>query len=84
MLESCKFTPFGLCVKTELLRRGKTQKWLEETVTARTGLFMDSGYTYKILTGERSAPKIVRAICDILGIPDSCESTNGYVGCCEY
>ena len=68
MLESSKLTEFGLCVKTELLKRGKTQKWLEEKVSARTGLFMDSSYTYKILTGERSAPKIVTAICDILEI----------------
>lgn len=70
MLESCKLTPFGLCVKTELLRRGKTQKWLEEAVTEKTGLFMDSGYMYKFLTGERSAPKIVQAICEILDISD--------------
>lgn len=70
MLESCKLTPFGLCVKTELLRRGKTQKWLEETVTAKTGLYMDSGYTYKILTGERSAPKIIQAIREILDLPE--------------
>lgn len=74
MLESCKLTPFGLCVKTELLRRGKTQKWLEETVHSRTGLFMDSGYTYKILTGERKAPKIVQAICEILEIQPAPEA----------
>lgn len=43
-MDSCKFTPFGLCVKTELLKRGKTQKWLEEEITNRTGLFADSGY----------------------------------------
>lgn len=74
MLESCKLTPFGLCVKTELLRRGKPQKWLEEAVTARTGLFMDSGYIYKILTGKRSAPKITQAICEILEISEVSES----------
>ena len=74
MLESCKLTPFGLCVKTELLRRGKTQKWLEEAVRNKTGLFMDSGYTYKILTGERNAPKIIQAICEILEIQPIPES----------
>ena len=63
-----KFSNFGLCVKTELLRQGKEQKWLEEEVTAKTGLFVDSGYMYKILTGQRKAQKIVDAICDILGI----------------
>ena len=67
-METCKFTEFGLCVKTELLRRGKEQKWLEEEINEKTGLFVDSGYMYKILTGQRNAPKIVAAICDILGI----------------
>lgn len=63
-----KFSDFGLRVKTELLQRGKTQQWLEEAVKAKTGLFVDSGYMYKILTAQRSAPKIVEAICEILEI----------------
>lgn len=63
-----KFTRFGLCVKTELLQIGKTQKWLEETVTEKTGLFVDSGYMYKILTGQRNAPNVVTAICEVLNI----------------
>lgn len=63
-----KFTDFGLCVKTELLRKGKEQKWLEEAVSQKTGLFVDNGYMYKILTGQRSAPKIVASICEILNI----------------
>ena len=28
----------------------------------------DNGYMYKILTGQRNAPKIVAAICEILNI----------------
>lgn len=67
-MEKCKFTPFGLCVKTELLRQGRDQKWLEDQVRQRTGLFMDDSYMYKILTGQRKAEKIVSAICDILDI----------------
>ena len=63
-----KFSDFGLCIKTELLRSGKTQKWLEETVSEKTGLFVDSGYMYKILTGQRNAPKIVSAICEVLNV----------------
>lgn len=63
-----KFSNFGLSVKTELLRMGKTQKWLEEAVTQKTGLFVDSGYMYKILTGQRNAPKVVEAICEVLNI----------------
>ena len=65
-----KFSDFGLCVKTELLRIGKEQKWLEKTVSEKTGLYVDSGYMYKILTGQRNAPKIVAAICEILNIQD--------------
>jgi hypothetical protein len=63
-----KFSDFGLCVKTELLRRGKEQKWLEEAVAEKTGLYVDNGYMYKVLTGQRNAPKIVDAICEILNI----------------
>ena len=63
-----KFTDFGLCIKTELLRIGKDQKWLEQTVSEKTGLFVDNGYMYKILTGQRNAPKVVEAMCEILNI----------------
>lgn len=63
-----KFSDWGLCVKTELLRTGKDQKWLEQSVSEKTGLFVDSGYMYKILTGQRNAPKVVDAICEILNI----------------
>jgi hypothetical protein len=69
-----KFTDFGLCVKTELLRRGKEQKWLEEAISEKTGLYADSGYMYKILTGQRNAPKIVDAICEILNIQKEAET----------
>lgn len=63
-----KVSDFGLVVKTELLKKRRSQKWLEEEITKRTGLFVDSGYMYKILTGQRNAPKIVEAICDILDL----------------
>lgn len=72
-----KFTDFGLCVKTELLRMGKEQKWLEEAVSEKTGLFVDNGYMYKILTGQRNAPKIVSAICEVLNIQESQEGCDG-------
>lgn len=75
MLDSCKFTPFGLCVKTKLLHLGKSQKWLEEEVNARSGLYVDSGYMYKILTGQRSAPKIVQTISEILELPEQSKDT---------
>ena len=62
------FSDLGLCVKTKLLQMGKSQKWLEEVVSEKTGLYVDSGYMYKILTGQRKAPKIVAVICEILNI----------------
>ena len=65
-----KFTDFGLYVKTELLRTGKDQRWLEKAVSEKTGLYVDGGYMYKILTGQRNAPKIVAAICEVLNIQD--------------
>ena len=70
-MNQSKYTDFGLCVKTELLRRGKEQKWLYEEINERTGLYVDSGYMYKILTGQRSAPKIVAAIREILNLPEA-------------
>jgi hypothetical protein len=69
-VNNSKFSDFGLCVKTELLRQGKEQKWLEEAVSKKTGLYVDSGYMYKILTGQRNAPKIVAAISEILSIKE--------------
>ena len=65
-----KFSDFGLCVKTELLRQGREQKWLEQAVSEKTGLYVDSGYMYKILTGQRNAPKIVTAIREILNMEE--------------
>lgn len=71
MVDCCKYTPFGLCVKTKLLQRGKTQTWLIQRVREETGLFLDDGYLYKILTGQRNAPKIVQSIKEILEITDA-------------
>jgi hypothetical protein len=72
-LNCSKFSDFGLSVKTELLKRGKEQKWLEEAVSEKTGLFVDGGYMYKILTGRRNAPKIVAAIREVLGMEGAAE-----------
>lgn len=65
-----KFSDFGLCVKMKLLQSGKEQKWLEEAISEKTGLYVDSGYMHKILTGQRKAPKIVAAIKEILNIEE--------------
>ena len=73
MSKLSKISDFGLCVKTELLKNRRTQKWLEEEITKKTGLYVDSGYMHKILTGQRNAPKVVEAICDILNIENAGE-----------
>ena len=70
MLNCSKYSDFGLCVKTELLRMGKEQKWLVEAVSEKTGLYVDNAYIYKILTGQRNAPKIVEAIREILNLKE--------------
>ena len=68
MKGNCKYTDFGMEVKTKLLLAGKTQMWLQEEVARSTGLFVDGSYMTRILTGQRNAPKIVKAICKILDI----------------
>ena len=55
-------------VKYRLIDLGKNQKWLEEEISKKTGLFVDSSYLNKIYNGERNAPKLRAAICEILDI----------------
>lgn len=69
-MQKTKLTDFGLCVKTELLRRGMSQTELEKKVSEDTGLFVDGGYMYKILTGQRNPEKIIESVKKILGISD--------------
>ena len=63
-----KLTAFGIEVKKALLENGETLNWLIEEVKKDTGLFLDSGYMNKILTGQRNPEKIVNSICKILDI----------------
>ena len=69
-MDSHKLTEFGLQVKMELLRSGKEQKWLIEQIKDR-GKYADSGYMYKIFTGQREAPEIKRIICEVLELPET-------------
>lgn len=64
-------TDFGKRVKYRLVDLERTQEWLQEQVREKTGLFVDSSYMYKILAGQRAAPKIVKAISEILGLEGS-------------
>ena len=64
-----EYTPFGLEVKTKLLAHPcRTQVWLAQEVSRKTGLAVDSAYLSKILTGRRNAPKVVHAIREILDL----------------
>ncbi len=60
--------PFDKAVKIRLIEMEKTQKWLCQEITARTGLYVDSGYLDRIYKGKRNAPKIVAAIREILSL----------------
>lgn len=69
-MKTTNLTNFGLSVKMKLLQIGKDQKWLEEAISEKTGLYVDNGYLYKIFRGQRNAPKIVKAIREILSIEE--------------
>lgn len=70
-----QFTEFGRDVKKALIDAGETQDWLMKRIKDSTGLFVDNGYIYKILTGQRNAPKIVQAIREILDLPEQTQDT---------
>ena len=61
---------FGKKVKIALIEQGKNQTWLVEEVAKKTGLYIDSAYMSRILSGLNRSPKIVNSICEILDIQD--------------
>ena len=61
-------TDFGKEIKKRLVDLDQSQAWLLDMVSARTGLYFDGSYLYKVMTGQLNTPKIVEAICDILEI----------------
>ena len=63
-----KLCDFGKEIKKRLVDIDKNQEWLIAEVKADTGLYFDSGYLYKVLTGTLSTPSIVSSICKILDI----------------
>lgn len=65
------FCDFGKTVKKKLVDIDRTQEWLIGRVSEETGLYFDSSYLHKILTGKSASPKIVQAIRDILGFSDA-------------
>lgn len=63
-------TEFGKEVKKKLVEANQQQAWLIERIREQTGLYVDSSYLYKILTGRCSTPKIVQANREILDLPE--------------
>ena len=61
-----KLTEFGKKIKVALIEKDKTQNWLIEEVKKKTGLYFDSSYLCKIMTGTKESDKIIVAIKDIL------------------
>lgn len=61
---------FGKAVKVRLIEMDKTQTWLAQAVSERTGLYFDTSYLSKVLTGSYSQDKFVEAIRDVLGLPE--------------
>jgi len=59
---------FGKKLKKRLVDIDKTQTWLISEITKKTGLYMDSSYLHRILTGQNYPTKIISAICEILDI----------------
>lgn len=63
-------TDFHKSVKKRLIDMDKTQEWLIDQVKSKTGLFFDSSYLNKVLSGKRNPPVIKTAIREILGMAE--------------
>ncbi len=63
-----KVCDFGKEVKKRLVDLDQSQEWLIAQVHSDTGLFFDSSYMHKILTGALKTPRIVESICKVLNI----------------
>ena len=59
---------FGKKINHRLIALEQSKGWLIEEVKRHTGLYFDRSYLRKIETGQLATPKIVDAICEILGI----------------
>lgn len=76
-MNSGKFCQYGKEIKKRLVDIDRSQNWLIDEVRTKTGLFFDSSYLYKIMTGKNATPKIVEAINEILDIqPAEAESAS--------
>lgn len=63
-----KLTEFGKQVKFKLIDLEWSQTKLIDLVKEKTGLYFDSSYLNKVMTGDSTNPKVVTAIREILEI----------------
>ena len=70
-----QLTGFGKDIGKRLIDLERPQVWLIDQVKQRTGLYFDDSYLYKIKTGQLSTPKIVRAIREVLDLPEQDKPT---------
>ena len=70
-VEKSTLTSFGKEIKKRLIDLDKNHNWLINQICKQTGLYFDRSYLHKIMTGKLDTPKIVQAIREILGIPDT-------------
>jgi len=71
-------TDYSKRVKIALIERDWTYTDLAAKVSDKTGMFCDSAYISRILSGERNSQPISAAINEILGLPPEIdENGNG-------
>lgn len=63
-----ELTEFGKKIKIALIEKNATQEWLISEVRRETGLYFDSSYLNKVMTGQNENPKVVSAIHKILAL----------------
>ena len=61
-------TEYGKAIKSRLLDMNESQAWLVKEVGKKTGLYFDTSYLHKVMTGKQKSEKIISAINEILGI----------------
>lgn len=59
-------TKFGKDMKKRLIDLEQTDTWMFSRVREVSGMYLDSGYLHKIMTGQRAPKKIIAAICEVL------------------
>jgi hypothetical protein len=72
-MRSKPLVPIGRAIKKRLIDLDKNQLWLVGQVKQATGLYFDSAYLQKIMTGTLKTPGVVSAIREILDISEDAD-----------